>query len=75
MERGAYKISEEIVIDRAITIQGDALMLPMIDCKQSVRGFRVKVCVFTDSCCRFMMAAMHYLLPRSSPSTKSEQLQ
>lgn len=45
MERGAYKISEEIVVDRAITIQGDALMLPMIDCKQSVRGFRVKVCM------------------------------
>lgn len=44
MERGAYKIFEEIVIDRPVTIQGDALMLPMIDCKASERGFRIKVC-------------------------------
>ena len=43
MERGAYKVLEEIVVDRPITIQGDALMLPLIDCKESVRGFRVKV--------------------------------
>ncbi len=44
MERGVYKISEEFVIDRSITIQGDALMLPSIDCKESVRAFRIKVC-------------------------------
>lgn len=42
-EEGAYKLYKEIVISRKVTIQGDAVMMPLIDCRASVRAFRVEV--------------------------------
>jgi len=42
-EEGAYKLYKEIVIRRKVVIQGDAVMMPLIDCSASVRAFRVEV--------------------------------
>ncbi|GAB5037319.1 pectin lyase fold virulence factor [Nannochloropsis oceanica] len=41
-EEGAYKLYKEIVIRRKVVIQGDAVMMPLIDCSASVRAFRVE---------------------------------
>ena len=40
----AYTLYKEIVVTRSVTIQGDALLMPLIDCEASVRCFRVTVC-------------------------------
>lgn len=39
---GAYHIFTEIIVKRAVTLQGDPLLMPLIDCQLSVRCFRVR---------------------------------
>lgn len=45
LQDGAYSLFTEIVIapGRRVTLQGDPVMMPLIDCQLSVRCFRVKV--------------------------------
>jgi hypothetical protein len=64
VEAGAYTLFSEIVVDRPITIQGDALTLPLIDCKESVRAFRVKV---RTSVCSETTAECHSCLFVNEP--------
>jgi hypothetical protein len=40
---GTYHLLQEIVVRRHVTLQGDPIMMPLIDCQLSVRCFRVKV--------------------------------
>lgn len=45
LQDGAYSLFTEIIIapGRHVTLQGDPVMMPLIDCQLSVRCFRVKV--------------------------------
>jgi hypothetical protein len=40
---GQYELYKEIVIRRTLTIQGDSVVLPRINCDEAVRCLRVKV--------------------------------
>ena len=40
---GAYTLFKELEIRRTLTIQGDAVIMPLIDCEESVRCMRVHV--------------------------------
>ena len=39
----AYRFHEEVVITRRVTVQGNSLTLPFLDCSEAERCFRVKV--------------------------------
>ena len=60
-KRGQYQLYKEIVIRRTLTIQGDSVMMPLIDCEESVRCLRVKVSPFS--------------LPPSLPPSLPQRLQ
>ena len=40
-ERYAYVLTDEIVISRPVVVMGNSVLLPYIDCADSIRGFRV----------------------------------
>ena len=43
LEETSYILHEEIIISRSVTIQGNSLVLPFIDCREAIRCFHIVV--------------------------------